>query len=127
MKKDKDRLMTQFYRVLLGAFLGLGLASQATLAHSSKEGTRPNDGAVLTTPPEKVGMTFDMPMRVTLVTLTDQDGKDHALTRQDNMQPVKVFDATPPILPIGSYTVEWRGLAEDGHPMQGTFSFQVTE
>jgi hypothetical protein len=30
-------------------------------------------------------------------------------------------------LPIGSYTVELRGLAEDGHPMQGTFSFQVTE
>ncbi|WP_040652067.1 copper resistance CopC family protein [Roseovarius sp. 217] len=119
--------MNHFSCTFIGAILALGLASQAAIAHSSKEGTRPNDGAVLTTSPEKVGMTFDMLMRVTLVSLTDQDGKDHALTRQDNMQPVKVFDATPPILPIGSYTVEWRGLAEDGHPMQGTFSFQVTE
>ena len=127
MKKLKDSVMTHSFRSFLGGLLILGLASQAAIAHSSKEGTRPNDGAVLTTSPEKVGMTFDMPMRVTLVSLTDQDGKDHALTRQDNMQPVKVFDATPPILPIGSYTVEWRGLAEDGHPMQGTFSFQVTE
>jgi methionine-rich copper-binding protein CopC len=119
--------MTHSSRRLLSAFLALGLASQTALAHSSKEGSRPNDGAVLTTSPEKVGMTFDMPMRVTLVSLTDQDGKDHALTRQDNMQPVKVFDATPPILPMGTYTVEWRGLADDGHPMQGRFSFQVTE
>jgi methionine-rich copper-binding protein CopC len=119
--------MTRFSRTFLGALLALGLALQAAIAHSSKEGTRPNDGAALTTSPETVGMTFDMPMRVTLVSLTDQDGKDHVLTRQDNMQPVKVFDATPPNLPIGSYTVQWRGLAEDGHPMQGTFSFQVTE
>ncbi|MGB7433477.1 MAG: copper resistance CopC family protein [Ahrensia sp.] len=119
--------MTQFIRTFIGALMAFGLAAQAALAHSSKQGTQPSDGEVLTTSPQKVGMTFDMPMRVTLVSLTDQDGKDHALTRQDNMQPIKVFDATPPILPVGSYTVEWRGLAEDGHPMQGTFSFQVTE
>jgi methionine-rich copper-binding protein CopC len=43
------------------------------------------------------------------------------------MQPVKAFDATPPTLPKGTYQVEWRGLAEDGHPMLGTFSFEVTE
>jgi methionine-rich copper-binding protein CopC len=127
MKKFKDSVMTHFFHTFLCGLLALGLASQAALAHSSKEGTRPTDGAVLTASPEKVGMTFDMPMRVTLVSLTDQDGKDHTLTRQDNMQPVKVFDATPPDLPMGNYTVQWRGLAEDGHPMQGTFSFQVTE
>ena len=73
--------MTHFFRTFLGALLALGLASQAALAHSSKEGSRPTDGAVLTTSSKKVGMTFDMPMRVTLVSLTDQDGKDHALTR----------------------------------------------
>ena len=127
MKKLKDSVMTHYFRAFLVTLLALGLVSQTAIAHSSKEGTRPNDSAVLTTSPETIGMTFDMPMRVTLVSLTDQNGKEHTLTRQDNMQPVKVFDATPPLLPIGSYTVEWRGLAEDGHPMQGTFSFQVNE
>jgi copper resistance protein C len=127
MKQDKDSVMINFSNMFLGVFLALGLTSQAALAHSSNEGTRPSDGAVLTQSPESVGMTFDMPMRVTLISLTDQDGTDHMLMRQDNMQPVKVFDATPPKLPIGSYKVEWRGLAEDGHPMQGAFSFEVTE
>lgn len=64
------------------------------------QGTRPADGSALTAPPETVGMTFDMPMRMTLISLTDQHGQDHALTRQDNMQPVTVFDAAPSALPI---------------------------
>ena len=119
--------MTHLFRMFLGAVLALGMASQATLAHSSKEATHPTDGAVLTTSPDKVGMTFDKPMRVTLISLTDQHGTRYDLTRTDNMQPVKAFDAAPPALPKGSYKVEWRGLAEDGHPMQGTFSFEVTE
>lgn len=88
--------MNHFSCTFIGAILALGLASQAAIAHSSKEGTRPNDGAVLTTSPEKVGMTFDMLMRVTLVSLTDQDGKDHALTLL-NDPPYAIYRATLPI------------------------------
>ena len=127
MNTDMNSVMTYFLRTFLGALLAFAMTSQAALAHSLKEATRPSDGAVLTTSPETVGMTFDMPMRVTLISLTDQDGTDYTLTRQDNMQPLKVFDAKPPILPMGNYTIKWRGLAEDGHPMQGTFSFEVTK
>lgn len=119
--------MTYFIRATVSAFFALGVASLAAHAHSTKESTRPADGAVLSAPPETVGMSFDMPMRVTLISLTDQDGKEHALTRQDNMQPVTSFDAVPSDLPKGSYTVEWRGLADDGHPMRGSFSFVVAE
>ncbi len=119
--------MINVSRRVLGALLAVGLASQAAFAHSSKEGTRPADGAVLAASPDMVGMTFDMPMRVTLVSVTGQDGTDYDLSRTDNMQPVKVFDAAVPTLPKGTYQVKWRGLAEDGHPMQGAFSFEVTE
>jgi methionine-rich copper-binding protein CopC len=122
-KRDNDMITAS--RAVLCALLPLVLASQTALAHSSKEGTRPTDGAVLAASPEMIGMTFDMPMRVTLVSLMDQDGTGYALTRTDNMRPVKAFDAVLPTLPKGSYQVEWRGLSEDGHPMQGTFSFTV--
>jgi methionine-rich copper-binding protein CopC len=43
------------------------------------------------------------------------------------MQPVSEFSAAVPLLPAGLYSVAWRGLAEDGHPMQGAFSFEVSE
>ncbi|MEL6211890.1 MAG: copper resistance protein CopC [Pseudomonadota bacterium] len=37
------------------------------------------------------------------------------------------FVATPAALSTGEYTVEWRGLSGDGHPMQGSFSFTVAD
>lgn len=110
------------------AILVLTLASSAgsAIAHSKKEATQPADGAVLEASPEVIGMTFDMPMRVTLLSLTDQDATEHEMTRTDNMQPVSEFIAAPPVLAAGHYKVEWRGLAGDGHPMQGSFSFEIT-
>ena len=109
------------------AALSLAFASQSADAHSRKEATEPADGAVLETSPSTISMRFDMPMRVTLIALTDQDGAAHDLTRSDNMQPVTEFSAEPPALPADQYKVEWRGLATDGHPMQGTFSFEVSD
>lgn len=103
----------------------LALMVNSAVAHSRKEATVPADGAVLTAPPEQVGMTFDMPLRVTLITLTDQDGVAHDLVRSDDMKPLVEFSAVPPVLSEGKYLIEWRGLAEDGHPMQGSFAFEI--
>jgi methionine-rich copper-binding protein CopC len=106
--------------------LTLALSAGNAIAHSKDKATQPVDGAVLEASPEVIGMTFDMPMRVTLLSLTDQDATKHELTRTDNMQPVSEFVAAPAVLPAGQYKVEWRGLAGDGHPMQGTFRFEIT-
>lgn len=115
-------------KIISAAILAIALilGGQNADAHSKKEGTQPADGAVLEMSPSEIAMRFDMPMRVTLISLTDQDGAAHDLTRTDNMQPVSEFSATPPVLPAGQYTVEWRGLAADGHPMQGAFSFEIS-
>jgi methionine-rich copper-binding protein CopC len=50
-----------------------------------------------------------------------------AIERETGMDAVTEFRAIPPAdLPAGAYTVDWRGLASDGHPMQGTFGFTIT-
>jgi methionine-rich copper-binding protein CopC len=107
--------------VSLGVFLSPGVA----FAHSKDETILPADGAVLQSSPEKISMTFEMPMRITFITLLDDAGDEHDLTRTDNMQPVTKFEAVPADLPVGRYTIEWRGLAEDGHSMEGDFSFEI--
>jgi methionine-rich copper-binding protein CopC len=68
-----------------------------------------------------------MPLRVTLITLTNQDSVTHEVIRTDNMQPISEFSAAVSTLPAGLYSVAWRGLADDGHPMQGAFSFEVSK
>lgn len=119
--------MTLNRRPLLGAcvVLVLGLSFGGALAHSKKEGTTPADGAVLSAAPAAIALRFDRSMRVTLIRLTDAEGAEHALTRTDKMAPVKDFRAVPEPLGPGSYSIEWRGLSGDGHPMSGSFSFEI--
>lgn len=70
-------------------------------------------------------MTFDMPVLVTMIELTDSDGNEHEVTRTESMAPLTDFAASPNSLEPGEYTVKWRDLAEDGHAMEGSFSFQI--
>ena len=107
--------------------LALAFGAGQVDAHSIKEATSPADGSVIAASPDAISMTFDMPLRVTLITLTDQTGAEYALARSDNMQSVSDFTAQPPELSAGQYKITWRGLATDGHPMQGEFGFEISE
>ena len=102
----------------------LSLAGGAA-AHSRPETTAPANGEVVAAAPAVIAVSFDKPMRVTFIELTNAGGDTFALERTDEMAPVTRFEATPPPLPAGRYTVKWRGLSEDGHAMSGRFSFEV--
>lgn len=119
--------MITILRATLGAALALGLTSQMLLAHSQKEGTTPVDGAQLTETPEMIHMVFNDPMRITMVRLVNAEGAEMPMERDTGLAPSLEFHAEPEALKPGGYTVEWRGLAADGHAMQGAFSFDVTE
>lgn len=112
-------------RLGLISLLGSIVLAVSAAAHSTKESTVPADGAILTAPPATVEMRFDSPMRITMITVTDQDGESYPLARDKSLAARETFIARPETLPAGQYRVEWRGLAEDGHAMQGEFSFTV--
>lgn len=107
------------------AFVLVFVFAGAAAAHSRPEATAPANGEVVAEAPPVVAISFDEPMRVTRIELTNADGDAFALERTDEMAPVTRFEATPPPLPAGRYTVKWRGLSADGHPMSGRFSFEV--
>lgn len=111
----------------LGLTIAATLLSGAAFAHSEKEGTTPVDGAQLTETPEMIHMVFDDPMRITMVRLVNADGAEMPMERGTGLEPSFEFHAEPEPLAPGSYTVEWRGLASDGHAMQGSFSFELFE
>ncbi|MCC1492815.1 copper resistance CopC family protein [Cognatishimia sp. F0-27] len=111
----------------LALTLAAALLGGVAYAHSEKEGTTPIDGAQLTETPEMIHMVFDDPMRVTTIRLVNADGVEMPMERGTGLEPSLEFHAEPEPLRPGSYTVEWRGLASDGHAMQGRFSFELTE
>ena len=95
-------------------------------AHSPLRETTPAAGAELTTAPEVVTMTFSRSMRLTRVnwSVDDQSGTL-------DLSEYKSF-ATDFALPFsaetaGTYVIEWRGLGDDGHPQNGSFSFVVQQ
>ena len=114
------------WATIAAASIALALSSAGVaMAHSRNESTIPADGAMLRKAPDAIVMTFNRPIRITMIELTNSDGDAFALERSDGMEPVARLVATPPPLPAGSYSVRWRGLAGDGHPMSGGFTFDV--
>ncbi|WP_254429529.1 MULTISPECIES: copper resistance CopC family protein [Ruegeria] len=106
--------------------LVVAMAPMLAIAHSKSEETTPADGATVTDVPE-LSMRFDDPMRIVSVTLSSPDG-DVEIDRETGMDPAIEFRAMPlEELAPGSYRFDWRGMASDGHPMQGSFSFTVAE
>lgn len=96
------------------------------LAHSKVETSSPADGAVVTTV-EVLELRFDHPIRITAMTLSGPGGVV-VVDRETGTEPVTVFRAAPAEpLTVGDYHVDWRGLSTDGHPMQGTFRFTVSD
>ncbi|MCK0166703.1 copper resistance protein CopC [Jannaschia sp. S6380] len=98
----------------------------AALAHSKAEDTTPANEATVETV-EVIELRFDDPMRVTAISLIGPDG-EMEITRETGLDPVTEFRAIPlEAMPAGAYSVDWRGLSADGHPMQGAFAFTVSD
>ena len=104
----------------------LAVLATAAMPHTKTDATTPADGATVAEV-EMLHIVFDAPMRVISAALT-RDGAEVAIERETGMEPIDEFHAVPaaPLAP-GTYRLDWRGMAEDGHPMQGGFGFTVSE
>jgi hypothetical protein len=111
-------------RKLLHVALLSAVPVTLALGHSASQSTVPADGATLDTPPQHIRIRFDQPIRLTLVRLTDGDGRRYEVSFEQGEATTR-FQGDPPSLGSGTYTIEWRGLSADGHPASGEFSFRI--
>lgn len=104
----------------------LGGFASAAVAHDEATGTTPEDGATLETVPETITIEFsNAPIALgAVVTIKDAEGVDHAVgeVEVDGNAAVQAMD---PNAPAGTYTVAWRVVSSDSHPIEGTFEFAV--
>lgn len=95
------------------------------LAHSKVEETTPADGATITAVPAEIGLNFSKDIRLTRIELAHQEHSAASLELGDQKSFGQEFKIPLPSNGTGTYVIEWRGLGEDGHAMQGEFSFTV--
>ncbi|MFF3018527.1 copper resistance CopC/CopD family protein [Streptomyces sp. NPDC057939] len=106
----------------------LGGAGPAS-AHASLSGSDPADGVVLKTPPRQVTLTFTESVSFSedsLRVLSPDNERANPRPAQhadgkDNTARVELSAE----LPQGTYTVAWRVVSADGHPISGAFVFSV--
>ena len=103
--------------------LAIPLAGSAS-AHASLVSSKPDDGATVTTAPSQVELSFDENIhRPSTVIVIAPDGRHMA----DG--PVQILNATAS-LPLGEitaagwYTIAYRVVSADGHPVFGRLSFR---
>jgi methionine-rich copper-binding protein CopC len=94
-------------------------------AHSQLLSTKPAGGASLTDSASSVSLTFNEPVKQRFSTIVVNGPGGVAYSRGN----VRVIDNTAYqdvyALRSGSYTVGWRVVSADGHPVSGEFAFAV--
>ncbi|WP_073902641.1 copper resistance CopC family protein [Streptomyces sp. CB02009] len=101
-------------------------AAPPAAAHTDLVSTSPARGASLDRPPTAIRLTFsdEMTERYARVALTASDGSAADVAGLD----VSGRTATLPVEPglaAGTYTVGYRVVSADGHPVAGSFAFTV--
>ncbi|WP_244201955.1 copper resistance CopC/CopD family protein [Streptomyces diastatochromogenes] len=127
--RDEHRWLRRL--TVLGAgllLLLLGTTAPAS-AHAALRQTDPADGTVLRTAPRQVTLTFTESVGLLTDSLRVYDPgnrrlrtgeADHAAGRSDTVR-VRL----PAKLGTGTYTVAWRVVSADSHPVSGALTFSV--
>src|SRR3954452_19508183 len=105
----------------------LGTATPA-LAHNVLISSDPANGSSVTTGPQKVSLTFDQYVQgadVNQIAVTGPGGGQWA---EGPISVVNNVISAPlrPLGPAGKYTVGYRVLSADGHPVTGELTFTLT-
>lgn len=111
---------------VLTAAAALVSVTAAAYAHAGLQSSSIEDGARLETAPAEIMLEFTAEVGLASVQLETAGG---ALL-ETGFSPDRTFAAehTAPLpeLSEGSYVLEWRALARDGHVMTGEIRFSVT-
>ncbi len=121
----RGRVRALLLTLLVAAGVSLTWAGPAS-AHARLVSISPADGATLTTAPTEVVVTFDDTVTpgLSVVTVKSSNGANVAQGKATEAGPV-VTQALLPDLPGGAYTVAWKIVSDDGHPVSGTSTFTV--
>jgi copper resistance protein C len=126
-RTDRPRTRAAAGAVLLLTALAVLLGAAPAQAHDYLVSSTPAAGSTITTPPERVTLTFDAAVLNTgngsdVLTVTGPDGKHFEtacpVVRNDDVS------AAVRLGPAGTYTVGWRVVSADGHPIADTITFR---
>ena len=113
--------------VFAATIVGVLAPAQQVLAHAGLESSVPAANAVLETGPPNIVLDFNeaIDAKLTDIELYDQTAKLVATGLPTAGSDSTIVQASVPTIGDGVYVVVWRVPSEDGHVVNGVYSFQV--
>ena len=118
--------MSRLVVVLVVVCIALATAGAAA-AHATLVATTPGNGASLDRAPTRVVLRFDEPVETVSVAVRVFTAAGGPVPVDDarKLTDREVAADLPPDLAPGTYTVAWRVVSVDSHPLRGAFVFAV--
>lgn len=120
-------------RLIVAFFAGaamLGMAAPAA-AHNVLVSSDPKDKSSLDAGPTTVTLTFDQPVQggegINTVSVTDGSGGHYEVAGAPTVSSNVVTAQVNALGATGDYTVGYRILSADGHPVSGSLTFTLTK
>ncbi|TMQ96190.1 copper resistance protein CopC [Actinomadura soli] len=101
----------------------MAMSAAPASAHTALTAANPKKGSSIAAPSQIV-LTYSETVRLPRVVLTDASGKEHQAGTPKAVDN-KVTQPVGGALPNGKYTVGWRVVSVDGHPVSGSYKFTV--
>jgi len=126
LRVTRPRLAAAIFTGIVTAALVLG-APSTVFAHAALESSIPASNSVLEESPTAIVLDFDddIEVAVSRIDLFDSNGDTVAIDAPRRGDDATILSASVPLLADGLYAVIWRVTSADGHPVDGSFSFQV--
>jgi methionine-rich copper-binding protein CopC len=118
-------LVTRFVSAFLAALVLVLVGSSSADAHATLIATSPENGARIATAPTSIGLTFSEAVGSSFVAVTAPDGSK-VKTSAARVTGGQVTAEVAASDQRGRYTVAYRVVSDDGHPVTGTFTFTTT-
>ncbi|MDT0545577.1 copper resistance CopC/CopD family protein [Streptomyces lonegramiae] len=123
------RLLSVFGALLAALLCALSFGASSASAHAALTETDPADGAVVKAAPSQVRLTFSEGVLLSGDSVRVLDPKGN---RVDTGKPAHVGGKSSTAgvalhagLPDGTFTVAWKVVSEDSHPVAGAFTFSI--
>lgn len=114
--------------ILLIGGLGLGVAlAPAASAHTVLLNVQPADGATIASAPSQVVLTFNEPVQSSTLQLAVTNSAGATVSKEPPAVAGTVVTQALPALPNDTYTVAYRLVSVDGHPVTATTSFVLAD
>ena len=123
------RLLSVLGTLLAALLCALSFGAGPASAHAALTSTSPGEGAVVKSAPGDVALTFTEGVLLgrDAVRVLDPKGKRVDAGKAAHVDG-KASTATVALrsgLPKGTYTVAWKAVSEDSHPVSGAFTFSI--